>query len=423
MKYAIYVLALTVLVSSSAVADLRLELSSSRTNYLLHEPLYVTLRIKNAGSLDAYFINALNPAWSLLSLEITPPGESARQYNKTSHADWDYRSSDPKEIGMRLAPGEEFSEAVNLTNEMGKGGEVLTLLRNPGEYRIRAVYEIPANMPCGPLRLESDEFRLEVSEPQGPDMLAYGILMSARKRSKGEYFWSYNAANADCYETVIRECPESRYRIYATYYLAGVHTVPYLLNRKSPESRLEMEKAVSLCRSIIEDTRGTEFGVQATFQAAFAAARAGMPIDAARFREEAFLSPAATNRDRITVLQEMELVRSLGLEGKAGPESEGMTSGVPLRRFAEALGFSVNWDSDSRSVTIARKGTQGKLYPGRGVFVINGKKYVAADVSVRGGDWKVSHSVIATLMVNQYGKGMENALSAFVAKEVQTRKP
>lgn len=80
--------------------------------------------------------------------------------------------------------------------------------------------------------------------------------------------WSYNLDRDQWYRRLIAEYPESRYAIYARFYLAGFLDT-------SPKVASALKEAVGLYDSIVDKVGDSEFGVRVLRNAARALAILG----------------------------------------------------------------------------------------------------------------------------------------------------
>ncbi len=76
---------------------------------------------------------------------------------------------------------------------------------------------------------------------------------------------------------------------------------------------------------------------------------------------------------------------------------------LPPRLFAEALGFSVEWDSATRTVVVASSKVRCTLQPHKDIMVINGTEHAGVTMSLKDGHLLVPVSVIYALMTEQCG--------------------
>jgi len=414
-------LALTV---GTARADLALRISSAKTRYLVDEPLFVTVIVRNQGPGDAAISRYLDPMLGLLTFEVVPPGESARPYGQCTHASLD-RSGLANTV-VNLAPGEQYSGVAELTCEV-KDRQGGLLLSAPGKYTLRATYAIPEGWPVPPLKVQSNDLSLEVLDPEGEDRAAHEILLQGAATA-GHALWSAAREQASCYETLLREYPGSGYAIHAKWYLAQVYHCDGIIGqlglRGTPAAVTALENAAALCLSVAADAGQTPLALMALRLAATESAMVGKASEAQALLQQTFLSPAATDDDRLDAVRLMEHVET----GLFYQES-GLASGkvattqvrLPLRRFAQALGFSVSWNPTTKTTTVSGRKVRAALRPGEDFMLVNGQQRTGVRTWLADGEARVSLSVVATLMAEQRGKGVANALSGLIARAPKPR--
>ena len=136
--------------------------------------------------------------------------------------------------------------------------------------------------------------------------------------------------------------------------------------------------------------------------------------------EQSFLSPAATDYDRLEALSWMDHVESGEFERSGGlfVESQGVKLSLPLRALAKALGFSVGWVAASNTATISSPRMKASLRPDEDDMMVNGVRRIGVRTSLKDGRTLVSPSVIATLMAEHYGKGMADAFPPHMVAQV-----
>lgn len=410
---------LMVLVIVPAQGELLLELSAPKRQYVVNEPIFVLVAFRNAGVSDATILRYFKPGAGLLSFEIAAPGESSHQYEP-----W-VRGSLSREClakgAVLVGPGESYTGVVDLTFDGGLGQSTLS---RSGEYAISAKYHIRDDLPYGPVSLASNEIRINVAEPAGIDRDAFDILLEGSQAVELG-FWNASTEQSEFYQRLLRDCSGSQYAVYAKFHLAQVNEVDAFPS-KSPctaeERRAYLSEAVALFTSVSDEAGDTPLGVYAKRLAARCWGKLGNVDEAQRLFEEALAMPSATDEDRLTVLCWMAHLdtgyfqQSCGLFSKSTPTDVEL----PLHRFAKTLGFSVEWDSASKEVRVAGSRVQSTFKPGTDVITVNGVERTGVRTLIRDGHTYVSLSVMAALMAEQYGEGLEAALGSLLAKESRT---
>jgi hypothetical protein len=132
---------------------LRLDLQAPKTQYIIGEPLTVTVGLHNRGADTREVLDLLDPSYSFLNVEIRRPGSTA--FEPFRPAIRAYRRGQPP---LRLEPNGSLHSVVKLFF----GAEGWTFDR-PGSYVVRADY--PADMLATDQRLQSEELTLDVVEP------------------------------------------------------------------------------------------------------------------------------------------------------------------------------------------------------------------------------------------------------------------
>jgi len=422
-----------------ASAELSLELGSTRSQCLVGEYFYVTITLTNVGLHDAPFTILLDPEVGIVTFEIvTPDGQT--------HT---YRPRGAAEVGLKgiqdsivwLAPGSQYTHSVDLSYELrrvpGKtggwyqaNGEIKPLrgadevrpemlLSAPGEYSIRACYEIPADWPLDPVTLWSNELTASVAEPTGADRAAYQVIQ-AGPRTQEQGPWNAYEEQAQYYEQILRDYPQCAYAAYARWSLGSIRGLAgsHFLRGK-PEAVGALESAADLFLSVARDAGRTPFGLRATEAAAKSLAKLGRSAEAQALLEDAFVWPTTTDSDRARLVAWMDHIETGYFQRSAGlgaHSAAGTQLSLPLRQFAQALGFSVDWAGVGNSVTVSSPRVKAILRPGQEYMMVNGLRRIGVRTSLNDGHTLVSPSVIATLMAEHYGKGMASAFPQLIAK-------
>jgi len=140
-----------------------LVLISTRTRFLLGEPVILAVALRNCSQQERSVTDLLAPEHGLLAVRVRRPGETSEiLYQPVVRRD--ARGKRPK----ALAPGEQITAFVSLY--VHRDG---WLLDRPGEYRVTAEY------PTGEARVASDTLSLEVLSPESEETRrAASFLMS-----------------------------------------------------------------------------------------------------------------------------------------------------------------------------------------------------------------------------------------------------
>jgi len=412
----------SMLIPIAAWAGLVLTIDTPKLDYLLDECIYITVTMKNTGSQSAEVVNLLTPDMGIVSFEITPPGDGSRLYNSCGKATLDI-SSIAKSV-VRLAPGDKYSASVDLSHEPGdKNPRRLTpLLSRSGQYLIRATYATHKDWGVDPLIIGSNELRIVVSEPQGADRATYDLLHCSPS-SKVYGPWSLAGQQTTCFTELLTRFPQSRYAVYARFYLACWYNLVSgeVYERGTPEMREASKAAAVLFSSVAKATGETPLGVLGMMCAGRNYAKAG-DLDLGRsLLEKAFCSPVATDEDRIQALSWLHLLES-GYWQTGHSVNADTRQSLSLRRFAKALGFSVDWDPATKEATVSGYRFRSTFRPQVGTMSIDGANWSKVAASLVDAQICVSPSVVATLMVERWGEGVANTLSSLLAKAPETRK-
>jgi len=439
------VLLLCCLLGSAVVpasAQLALGMSTTRTQYLTDEFLYVTITLENVGTQDVPFTRLLDPAVGIVSFEIMTPDGQSYSYEPRGRAALSQGA--PERSILWLAPGGRYTNSVDLSYELrrvpGKATGMYEadgvikplpgpdevrpamLLSAPGEYSIRACYAVPEGWPLDPVTLWSNELHVSVVEPTGTDLGAYNVILTSPYGEGREEPWNVAAEEAEYYEQVIRDYPTSIYAIYARRSLASIHSSAgsHAL-RGRPEALERFRSAAALFVSAAQQAGQTPLGMRVTEAAAKNLARLGRNAEAQALLEDAFIWPTTTDSDRTRLLAWMQHIETGYFQREAGAVPMGATTqlSLPLRSFARALGFSVGWVPDTKSAVISTSKVTASIQPGHDYIMVNGTRRVGVRAALEEDRLRVSPSVIATLMAEHYGKGMANAFPTLIAKTEQ----
>jgi len=393
------------LTSSRAAGQLLLELSSPKDHCLRDEPLYVVATLRNDGPSECAFLRYLDPASGILSFEIAPPGEEPRACK--AWGSLSYTRQGLEQGLLYLGPGEQYRAALEITYEMRDRKRALVLSR-PGEYRLRACYSIPETWPAGPLTVWSNELQITVSAPEGIDAAAYETLeLGARTHVEGP--WNAFSEQAECYEAVLRNSSASAYVVPAAFYLAQVRESDGQEElRGTSGAETAFHAAADLYRAVAEREGETPLGVYATRLAARAFAELGDFARASDLLQQSFLSPAATDWDRLEALSWMGHVESGEFERSGGlnPGSTGAKLSLPLRAFAEVLGFAVQWDGEKGEARMTAPGVEAVLHAGEDQMLVNGAPQGPIASELVSGQPHVSPSAIRILFDAKFGRAL-----------------
>lgn len=420
-----------------AEAGLALTLDTQRTEYLLDEMFYVTLTLTNTGFQDEAFTRLLSPEFGVVTFEITTPDGQTHTFHPQGSGTLSREGV--RDSVMWLPPRDRYSASVDLTYEMElsqgtpaeqrlSNGEdkplpgppeprPATLLSAPGRYSIRACYLVPPNWPLEETVLWSNALKVFVAEPEGANLAAHKILR-AGPGAEDRGIWNAFPEAAETYERVLDERPGSVYATYARWSLASVRDLAGIHDQRgTAQARGLIESAADLFLSAAKDAGHTPFGLRATEAAAKVLARLGRSGEAASLVEDAFLWPTTTDGDRVRLLRLMNHIETGYFQQASGLSGDEQTAQLrlPLRRFAEALGFSAGWDAGRRLVTLSSSKVNASFRLGGNSMVVNGRRRAGVRTSLQDGHAYVSPSVIATLMADHYGRGVATALEPMIA--------
>ncbi len=228
--------------------------------------------------------------------------------------------------------------------------------------------------------------------------------------------WNSNSGQIEHYERLLRECPSSTYAVHARFYLAQAYesSGEERPNRGASAGRAALERAAALYLSAAEQAKSTPMGVYSSRLGARCLAKVGRDAEAQRVFEDAFAATSAGDEDRLETLLWLGHLETgfFGRSSGLADVNQGASGHVrlPLRRFAEALGFSVCWDANSKTVSI------GKGVMCRELCLKRDGKQARPEGTIEKGRAQVRPSVIASIMAEHRGKGVAGALSSLLAQ-------
>ena len=169
--------------------------------------------------------------------------------------------------------------------------------------------------------------------------------------------------------------------------------------RGTPAGRAALEKAAGLYLNVADQAEGTALGVYTTRLGGNSLAKVGRDAEAQAVLERAFVSPSATDDDRLETLSWLGLLET-GLfwesSGLADPRRKtSRPVELPLREFAQALGFSVGWSDNSKIASIEK----GSL---RRSLCVKPTRGVQTEGKITEGHVYVRPSVIASIMAEHW---------------------
>jgi tetratricopeptide (TPR) repeat protein len=292
-----------------------------------------------------------------------------------------------------------------------RGERVAAVLDRPGGYAIHAAYSIPKDWPHHPLDLQSNLLQLTVHEPEGLDLSAYDLLRGAfNTKDRGP--WNIEPDSADAYRAVLEDYPSSQYArhckqvLAAFYHFRGIHTL-----RGTPDGAADLRRSANMYLSLADQAGKTHFAMRMTRAAARGFAQSGNPGRAEALFEHAFLSPAATEQDRLELLHYMDYTEQGGFHRSGGiPEPVRTTRiALPLRPFARALGYGAHWDDDTKRALVLAPAFRASFHPGDCTIRLDGRCITGVRTSVERGRVFVSPSLVAALFAEEYGLEIAHA--------------
>lgn len=388
-------------------AELVMELSTPKTHYIQHEPFWVVLTFRNMGTQDDKLVRNFDPSLDDMAFDITPPDGRRYRYDsimEPSGIRYDYPAAT-----VCLGPGERFTADVDLTWEMRlldekKRHAVLAdVLSRPGVHRIQATYEMPGG---NPITLESNECRFTVDEPQGIDRQAYELLKRVPCWSK-DTIWFANSESyelrQETYKRVLRAYPKSAYAPHLRSHLAGYYNrLSYEWPEESQRSewaRRSAELYAAAARALADSPAGV-----AAFGWAVKNYRRGQDrTRCQRTFEAELVAPGMTDDRRLWRLRYLYTE----LDGWMRPLNNPEDVRVPLRPIAGAMGFSVAWNPEDKTVEVSNARVHLVLRPGENSMTVNGVDKTGVVTSIKRGQTIVSLSVLAPLVADRYGRCRE----------------
>jgi hypothetical protein len=206
---------------------------------------------------------------------------------------------------------------------------------------------------------------------------------------------------------MLRGHPTSAYATYARWSLGSVHSFAAIESlRGKPEAIGALESAADLFLSVAKDAGQSPFGLRATEAAAKVLAMLGRPREAQALLEDAFSWPITADNDKARLLAWMDHIETGYFQREASvvPVSGTMPVIVPLQQFAQAIGFSVQWDAEKGEARMTAPGVEAVLHAGDDGMVVNGTRQGPIVSELRSGEPFVSPSAIRLLMDAKYAR-------------------
>ena len=340
----------------AAVADassLKLTLSADKREYLLDEPFFVRVTVRNTGDEDvAIWRELLGPETSGVLFRITKPGEKPRDWQPEYVLDW-VQSAD---AGIYLIPEEEFSRTHDLTRDWTCCPDhVDTLFSVPGKYTIEA---------RGNRYEPSSSLHVTVVEPEGDDAKARAMLL-AYPRTTREPLWDHHYRMENGYRRLINEYPHTRYAMYARFYLAqGFWIEPTLWTAKT---RRQSTETAGLYRAFIGAARSGMVTALAQRLCARASAIGGNFGDAMECLEQALVNPGASIEDRVEALRWMQITATGGMKKPYAY--------VPVSSLAKAFGMKVSLEPLKDTLTVTMGDDTLVIPRNKSTYLLNGETH------------------------------------------------
>ncbi|MCX6345265.1 MAG: HEAT repeat domain-containing protein [Armatimonadetes bacterium] len=309
---------------TAAWCEMALSVSASKSAYLIGEPLYVVLAIKNTGTANDKLIAFFMPDANLVGFEIATPDGKMHVYKSPGQIDLSNEGWEAAVVS--LAPGNKRTASIDLTFENSLDQ---CLLAQRGEYRLRATYSIKSNWPAPACSLKSNELILKVNEPIGVDKSAYQLLLNSQITAE-HGLWNCFPAQESCYRQLIKRYPKSGYALYAKFYLAKVVGLKALMSLRGTQgARAAVVEAASLFDEVYQSAGETSFGLLAKRYAARAYARLGNSSKAKELLQSASGSAASTDEDSLECASFMDAVEKGRFQRESGvPEEAAKDAGA-----------------------------------------------------------------------------------------------
>lgn len=398
------VLAMT---TTTVHAALVLELTTPKARYLVGEPLFVVLTLRNTGVDDAMFVRSFALWTTRLTFDITPPGGERYRYESPLAATGGRNDT----RGTYLGAGETYSASFELTWQKGKQS-VACLLSQPGYYTIQAAYTLPGEPK---VVLQSNEHQLLVKEPQGTDREVYNLLREIPRLDEENLWLAGKGADGlaiECYNRIVREYPDSGYTPHVAFFLASIYDARHKM-KKAEKGVDEIGRAAQLFTLAAEKLYDSPLRSMALELTGRCLAEVGNLTQAWGMFEAALTSPAATDEDRLRMLLSMEhLPSEFNHDGSDPGSAMSAEPGLRLRPVAEALGFRVGWDNRTKTIAVDGTRLHGTLQVGKAAATLNGVAHTDIAPSLRNGEVLVSPSLVRALLVAQRSKGKNSVLES-----------
>ncbi len=371
-------LAAFVLVAGNAMcAGMTLAVESAKAQYLVDEPLMLTITLKNSSTDNVELPVLLNPAIGFFKLYISEPGGKPKVYSCGVNA----KMILPKR-GKIFVPGEAVTMRMRLAAQFGNSPSILA---KAGTYTFFARYNLWKELPGGPVALRSPDIQIAVKQPAGAEQDAHDFLCAGTKGRPWGYPSGQTAMQAriDRYARLVQQYPTSVYAVHAQ----AEYACEFLGSAWDDKATTRQEKIRSATQSMeqyqiyTEMAKGTPLEADAMRKYGRSLAILGKVDEAALALEAALLCSTATSDERLEALSWTRLLESGSFRGnlkEAGEKYPLPERTFPLLESARVFGFAVAWNEQAQVATISNVRRTAVLQVGSNTIVIDGEKHTAA---------------------------------------------
>jgi len=223
--------------------DLRLQASVERDGYVVGEPIYLILRLENAGNQAQRVFGSLDPGDGAVEVLLTGPDGRERRLVPLVETDQD------SSIMVELAPGASLGAAASVF--FGADGWTFPA---PGSHRLTAVYRTPAGAQVREARSAALELRIGASADGSGEFLADG---SAASLEAGKFLtWQagdHLTAGRDRLENLLTRYPGSDLTHYVRSALSRSHATPFTDYRTREVRPANCELALEHLRTVVAE--------------------------------------------------------------------------------------------------------------------------------------------------------------------------
>jgi hypothetical protein len=227
--WAVLLVVLVFSTGSQAAEDLTLELTPMQGDYVLYEPVYLRVTLRNSGSAPVDVTEEMSLETQMSTFYIAGSDDTWQPVNVGF-------VGEPRGPRVRLEPGGTHVGSQLLLYSPADSAH---LFPEPGTWKVRAVLHRFGMAPD----VDSNVADIKVGSPTGADAEAAAVFSTAPVVRLVMNLGEDPAAVRDL-QQIIEEHPDSRFADYARFYLARRETQPYFSRQPDPAAGIAYLEAL-----------------------------------------------------------------------------------------------------------------------------------------------------------------------------------